>query len=54
VRFEIDAEFISNYEIHTVGSRIHQEYWIHAEESAEFNGHIRGQIALVAEFVGKA
>jgi len=50
LRFEIEAEFIAKYEIHTVGSRIHQEYWIPAEELSEFNKHISGKIEIESEF----
>jgi hypothetical protein len=50
LRFEIEAEFIAKYEIHTVGSRIHQEYWIPAEELNEFNQHIIGRIEIASEF----
>ena len=31
-RFNVRADYLSKYEIQTVGSRIHQEYWIPAEE----------------------
>lgn len=50
LKFQIEAEFISRYPVRTVGSRIHQEYWVPAEELSEFNKHIRGKIELAAEF----
>lgn len=34
----------------TVGSSQHQEYWIPAEELAEFNAYIIGKIEIIAEF----
>jgi len=49
-RFEVDAEFIAQYEVQTVGGRGHQELWVPAEELEEFNRHIVGRIEVVAEF----
>jgi hypothetical protein len=49
-RFRVRNEFLSRYELKTVGSAIHKEYWIPADELAEFNRNIVGQIEVVAEF----
>ena len=49
-RFRVRAEFLSRYRVQTVGGRIHQEYWIPAEELDEFNRQIVGQIEVIAEF----
>ncbi len=49
-RFHVRTAFLQRYEVHTVGSAIHQEYWIPAEELAEFNRHIVGKIEVIAEF----
>jgi hypothetical protein len=51
-RFAVDTEFLAGYEVHTVGSSRHREYWIPAEELEAFNDHIVGPIAVVAEFKG--
>ena len=48
--FEVDDDYISRYEVHTVGKSYHQELWIPAEELAEFNSHITGKIRVIAEF----
>ena len=48
-RFAVDAEFISRYEVQTVGSKIYQEYWIPAEDLSELNQHIVGRIVGIAE-----
>ena len=32
LRFQIDGGFLARYPVRTVGSRVHQEYWIPAEE----------------------
>ena len=50
-RFSIDAEFAKRYSPQTVGSSIHRELWVPAEELAEFNRHIVGVIEVIAEFV---
>jgi hypothetical protein len=48
--FEIEAEYISRFEIQKVGAANHLEYWIPAEELENFNRHIQGQIRVVQEF----
>ena len=49
-RFAVRSEFLQRYEIQTVGGVVHQEYWIPAEELAEFNRNIVGSIEVVAEY----
>lgn len=49
-KFLIKSNFISKYEIKTVGSSIHQEYWIPAEDLEEFNRNIIGLIEVITEF----
>jgi hypothetical protein len=49
-RFRVLAEYLKRYEVQTVGGRIHQEYWIPAEELAESNRNIVGLIEVIAEF----
>jgi hypothetical protein len=49
-RFSIRTAFIQRYEVHIVGSSIHQEYWIPAEDLDEFNQNIVGKIEAIAEF----
>jgi len=49
-RFDVDAEFLRRYPVHTVGSSVHRELWVPAEELAEFNRHIVGPIEVIAEF----
>ncbi len=46
-RFEVDDGFLSKYQVQTVGRSYHQEYWIPAEDLAEFNRHIVGKIELI-------
>jgi len=52
-RFAVSTAFLAHYEIHTVGHSEHQEYWIPAEDLEDFNDHILGPIAVIAEFHGE-
>jgi hypothetical protein len=52
-RFRVRNEYLQRYEIQTVGSSIHQEYWIPAEELEEFNRNIVGKIEVLAEYRGQ-
>ena len=49
-RFCVRKEFISKYQIQTVGGSIHQELWIPAEDLPAFNENIVGEIEVIAEF----
>ena len=49
-RFEVVDEYISRFEVQTVGRSYHQELWVPAEELEEFNSHIIGRIEVIAEF----
>lgn len=49
-RFLVRTEYLSQFDVKTVGSAIHKEYWIPAEELAEFNRNIIGKIEVIAEF----
>ncbi|MBP6822825.1 MAG: hypothetical protein KA368_14845 [Acidobacteria bacterium] len=51
-RFAINEDFLSRYEVQTVGGSIHQEYWIPAKDLSEFNRNIVGLIEVIAEFHG--
>ena len=49
-RFAVRTEFMSRYEIQTVGSRTHTEWWIPAEHLEELNDNIVGLIEVVRSF----
>jgi hypothetical protein len=49
-RFAVQADFLRQYDVQTVGNRTHQEYWIPAEDLDRFNQHIVGTIQVIAEF----
>lgn len=50
LRFEVENNYISQFEVHTVGNRYHRELWVPAEELEEFNRHIVGIIHVVEEY----
>ena len=50
LRFQVDADFLARYTVQTVGTRVHQEYWIPAEDLEEFNRNLIGSIEMVASF----
>lgn len=39
-RFQVDDSFLSKYQVQTVGRAYHQEYWIPAQDLAQFNQNI--------------
>lgn len=51
-RFQVRTAFLRDYEVRTVGSAQHQEYWIPATDLPAFNAAIVGRIEVVAEFLG--
>jgi len=51
-RLRVDSAYLARFEPKQVGSAVHLEYWIPAEELTEFNGKIVGHIEVVAEFHG--
>jgi hypothetical protein len=50
LRFQVDKNYLDRHEPHEVGGRGSREYWIPAEELAEFNRSIVGNIELIHEF----
>lgn len=50
--FEIDDTFVSKYTIQNVGTALHEELWVPAEELYVFNDHINGAIRVVNAFFG--
>src|ERR1700677_539089 len=50
LRFQVESEYLTRFPVQIAGARIHQEYWIPAEELEEFNRHIVGLIEIVSEF----
>ena len=49
-RFDVRKDFLDRYEVHQVGGQTILEYWIPAEDLAEMNRNIVGQIEVTARF----
>ena len=49
-RFAVRAVFIAKYKPEVVGSAVHRELWIPAEDLDEFNRNIVGKIEVIHEF----
>ena len=49
-QFDVATSHLSKYEPQQAGGQTILEYWIPAEELAEFNDAIRGDIRVVAEY----
>ena len=50
IRFAVRKSFADLYPVKTVGSSIHQELWVPAEELPELNRNIVGKLEIIAEF----
>ncbi|MCA8988539.1 MAG: hypothetical protein KDA78_12895 [Planctomycetaceae bacterium] len=50
LKFQIDQEYISQFDIQKVGGKESLEYWIPAEELDNFNPHIAGPIEVIHVF----
>lgn len=49
-KFEVRADFMSKYTVHTVGASQHAEWWIPAEDLEKLNDNIVGSIEVIQEF----
>jgi hypothetical protein len=49
-RFEVSAEHLSRYDRKIVGGRVHEEFWVPAEELDAFNAAIIGMIEVIHTF----
>ena len=49
-RFSVKKEFAARYSVQTVGSTIHKELWIPAENLVDLNRNIVGLIEVIAEY----
>jgi hypothetical protein len=49
-KFRVRKAFLDRYDVHQAGGRTILEYWIPADDLAEFNANIVGTIEVVAEY----
>lgn len=52
-RFQVDATYLSKFDLKQVGGKSHTEYWIPADSLEEFNNHIVGLIQIIHRFAPK-
>ena len=50
LRFSVRPEFLERYEVQRVGGKLHDEYWIPAEELDDLNSAIAGPIHVIDAF----
>ena len=53
VKWEMNADYLSQFKVENVGGSHHNELWIPAEELEVFNQHIVGAIELIAQYFRK-
>jgi hypothetical protein len=49
-RFQVEADYLRQFNVEVVGGKQHAEYWIPAEQLEEFNDHIVGTIEVIHTF----
>lgn len=49
-KFEVDKNYIQKFNVQNVGSDMHDELWVPAEELEEFNSRIAGKIEVIKSF----
>jgi len=50
LEFDVDSDYLEQFEVHTAGTATHQEYWIPAGDLNSFNAHIIGLIRVIEKF----
>jgi hypothetical protein len=49
-RFKVEAEYAMRFPKKIVGSTVHEELWVPAQELSEFNSKIVGEIQVIHSF----
>lgn len=49
-KFEVDTDYLSQFDIQDAGGKAYQEYWVPAEQLEEFNDHIVGEIEVISSY----
>jgi hypothetical protein len=52
--FSVDDAYLRGFERHIVGSTMHEEYWIPAEELTNFNRFIQSEVEVESGYFGKS
>ncbi len=51
--FDVNDDYVSKFEVKTVGNSRHKELWVPAEELDEFNSYIIGSIKVIEAYYGE-
>lgn len=51
--FDVNDDYVSKFEVKTVGNSMHKELWVPAEELYEFNSYIIGNIKVIEAYYGE-
>lgn len=51
--FDVDANYLMQFEEKVVGASMHRELWIPAEAMDTFNHHLVGEIKVITAYYGK-
>ena len=49
-KFDVEADYLSKYDVQEAGGKAHLEYLIPAEALDEFNRHIVGKIQVIGKY----
>ncbi|MDA7501766.1 ADP-ribosylation/crystallin J1 [Chitinophagales bacterium] len=50
LKWEMSRDYLLQFKVENVGGPQHNELWVPAEDLAEFNANIQGEISLIGEF----
>ncbi len=53
IRFSVRKSFADRYPVKTVGSAVHQELWVPAEDLRELNRNIVGLLEVIEKFTNE-
>ena len=51
-RFRVRASYLQRFPVQVVGSHVHEELWVPAQDLPEFNDNILGLIVVIATYRG--
>lgn len=51
--FEVNAEYLRQFDVQTVGGSVHKELWIPADDLTQFNAQIKSGINVIAVYYGE-
>lgn len=49
-QFDVQEDYVAQFEVQVVGGSMHEELWVPAAELANFNRHIVGRISVIESF----